>query len=136
MIGLLTIAPSIYIGIKYFDGKVVEKPYESGLTYNEDKKFISDNGLDLKILNNKKNGDNVVLEFVFDKNDGVSVADTSFFITRPASDQDLIQINTEQGADGAYKSNFSLKTMGNHILKMVSTINGKHVQIQKSFYIN
>lgn len=93
----MTIAPSIYVGIKYFDGKVIDQPYESGLTYDADKKFISDNGLGLTILKqDKKNGDSVEMQFSFDKKTDINLEETSFYIARPATEQGKIQINAEK----------------------------------------
>ncbi len=92
----MTIAPSIYVGIKYFDGKVIDQPYESGLTYDADKKFISDNGLGLTILKQDKNGDSVEMQFSFDKKTDINLEETSFYIARPATEQGKIQINAEK----------------------------------------
>ncbi|PLX69863.1 MAG: hypothetical protein C0603_02710 [Denitrovibrio sp.] len=136
LIGFLTIAPSIYVGAKYFDGKVVDQPYESGLTYNADKKFISENGLGLTIIKNAKTGNNVDLQFSFDKNKEVELGETSFFLTRPATNQEKIQIKVEKTVDGIYASAFELNTYGHYILKAITTANGKRVAIQKSLYIN
>ena len=136
IIGLITIAPSIYVGIKFFDGKVVEQPYESGLTYDADKKFISDNGLKLTILTNEKTDKDVKLAFSFDKNDNINIEETSFFITRPATNQGNIKLDAKIDKDGVYASAFKLENYGHYILKAITTINGKKIAIQKGFYIN
>ena len=135
LIGFLTIAPSIYVGAKYFDGKVIDQPYESGLTYNEDKNFITDKGLGLTILENIKTGDSLNLKFTFDMNADVKPKETTFFIARPATEQGKIQIDPEMGADGKYASVFDLNSYGHYILKAVTTVEGKTIAIQKSFYI-
>ncbi|MGD9808650.1 MAG: FixH family protein [Deferribacterales bacterium] len=136
LIGFMTIAPSIYIGIKYFDGKVVEQPYESGLKYDEDKKLIAENGLDLDVLSCVTTDNMVSLQFMLDKNSGADFTDPEFYITRPASDHEIQKLNTKMADEGVYETVVTLNTKGYHILKAKGKLNGQEVSLQKSFYIN
>jgi nitrogen fixation protein FixH len=136
LIGFITIAPSIYLGIKYFDGKVTDQPYETGLQYDTDKKFITDNGLELNILNMASQNGQVEMAFTIAMNEGAGMENTSFFITRPATAQGTISVETQKNAEGIYSTAFNIDTKGYHILKVVSRVNGKDVTLQKSFYIN
>jgi len=136
LIGFITIAPSIYLGIKYFDGKVTDQPYESGLMYDETNKFISDNGIGLDIMKQEKKGNLVSIEFALNCSDKVSVESTDFYITRPATDKEQILIEVNKTDDGKYASAFSLEHYGHYVLKAKSKINGKDILLQKGFYIN
>jgi len=134
-IGLLTIAPCIYVGVKYFDGKVTAHPYEAGLAYDENKKFINDNQLDLKILSTSKNGSEINISFTLESRPGTDINADSFIVSRPATDKDNIDIQTEQTADGVFKSAFNTDTYGHYILMADTTVNGRKVSLKKSFYI-
>ena len=136
LIGFITIAPSIFIGIKYFDGKVVEQPYETGLKYDEDKKLIADNGLDLDVLSCSSMNNVVNLQFILDKNSDVDLTEQEFYITRPASDHNIQKLDTKMADEGVYESVVTLNTKGYHILKAKGKLNGQEVSLQKSFYIN
>lgn len=134
-IGLLTVAPAVYTGIKYFDGKVTEHPYETGLKYDADKKFISENGLGIEVESCVRDGENVNLEFKLDGRN-VTVEQAVFYVTRPATDKNEINIKTMAKPDGQYASVFALPSHGYHILKAECRINGREITLQKSFNIN
>lgn len=136
LIGFMTIAPSIYLGIKYFDGKVVEQPYETGLKYDEDKKLVEENGLGLSVLNCNRMDKIVNLYFMLDKNEDVELSEAEFYITRPASDKEKVKLDTKMADEGLYQTVVTLETKGYHILKAIGKINGEQVSFQKSFYIN
>jgi len=136
LIGFITIAPSIWVGIKYFDGKVVDQPYETGLQYDEGKKLIKDNGLKLSVLDCTRSNDVIDIHFILDRNDSVDLEDTEFFISRPASDKGKVKLDTRMADEGVYESVVTLNTLGYHILKAKGKINGKEISLQKSFYIN
>lgn len=131
--GFLTIAPSIYIGIKYFDGKVTAQPYEEGLVYDAAKKLIEDNGLQISMLTCAKDGENALLEFSLE---GTRLENPVYQVTRPASDKDMFEIVPEERHNGLYASIFTVNAEGYHILKVTGTLEGRPVSIQKSFYIN
>lgn len=136
LVGFITIAPSIYVGIKYFDGKVTDQPYETGLLYDENRKFISDNNIGLNILNHTENGGQIILQFALNCAPEANVESAEFYVTRPATDKTLMAIPVEKEENGLYASVFSMDSKGHHILKAKSRINGKDIVIQKGFYIN
>jgi len=136
LIGFITIAPSIYLGIKYFDGKVTDHPYESGLLYDETKKFVSDNSIELDITKQEKMGQTVNIEFTLNYSDNVSMESSDFFITRPATNQGQIPITANEIGHKKYATVFSLDNYGHYVLKAKSKISGKDILLQKGFYIN
>lgn len=134
-IGFLTIAPSIYVGVKYFDGKVTDQPYETGLNYDADKKFLKDNGLEINIIDQQKNADKITLKFkISDKN--TSVDRVEFAISRPATNKDMKMIEADASSDGTYASVFTIDSEGYYVLMAKGTLKGKNISLQKSFYIN
>jgi len=134
-LGFLTVYPSVYVGMKYFDGKVTPQPYESGLKYDEDKKFIAENGLELQILDINNESDKSNLSFAFYKANGVKIENVRWSLTRPATNKDGI-ILTPENDGNKYEAAFETDAYGYHILKGEISVDGKVVSIQKGFYIN
>lgn len=132
----MTIAPCVFVGVKYFDGKVTDSPYETGLLYDENKQFISENGIEIDIFNHKKTDGKVFMEFALNCSENVNVESAEFFIARPATNKGQIKIQAEKNKDGKYASVFDLDKYGHYVLKAKSKISGKDLLIQKSFYIN
>ncbi|MDK2792311.1 MAG: hypothetical protein PWQ25_1174 [Deferribacteres bacterium] len=54
LLGFLLLGSSFYFGIKYFDGKVEEKPYEEASLYDMKREIVEKNHLSLEILNIEK----------------------------------------------------------------------------------
>jgi len=52
--GFLLLGSSFYFGNRYFDGKVVDKPYVEASLYDQKKKIVNDYSLSLEILNIEK----------------------------------------------------------------------------------
>jgi nitrogen fixation protein FixH len=134
-LAFLTIFPSIYVGIKYFDGKVTAQPYESGLKYDENKKFIEDNELSLQILNINTVSDESSISFNLKKKEGLDIENVKWFLTRPATNKDMISLAVTKDGQ-AYSTVFTTKSYGYHVLEALAVINGKEVHLKKGFYIN
>lgn len=135
LVGFLTIAPSIYVGIKYFDGKVTEKPYETGLEYDKSEEIIKDNGLTLENIRTVKNGDKISIEFALANTTGVAVTDEKFAVERPATNGDIVYI-TPTVDGGSYKAEFPAKGYGNFILEVRAKVAADEIALRKNFYIN
>ncbi|MCX7793854.1 MAG: FixH family protein [Thermodesulfovibrionales bacterium] len=70
IIGLGAVAGSIIVGRMVFDGKVVEKPYETGLIYDEIERAKSE--MELEILNPVfRKGENELLFMIKDRKGNV-----------------------------------------------------------------
>ncbi|ADD68312.1 hypothetical protein Dacet_1543 [Denitrovibrio acetiphilus DSM 12809] len=136
LIGFITIAPSIYVGIKYFDGKVTDQPYETGLKYDSDKQFIKENGLDLSIISQSRTDNIVNLNFTVKNAGEVALENIEFYLSRPATNKETLKLDAEPSTDGSYASAFSLDQHGYYILMAKSKVNDRVIRLQKSFYIN
>jgi nitrogen fixation protein FixH len=136
LIGFLTIAPSIWIGVKYFDGKVVDQPYETGLKYDENKKLIADNGMKLDVVKYSLSDEIVQIYFTLDRNEDAKVTDTEFYLTRPATDKGIVKLDVQMADEWLYSTSLALAEHGHYLLKAKAKIDGKDVMLQKSFYID
>lgn len=136
LLALITIAPSIYYGNKLFDGKVTEKPYETGLDYNKIKHIIEDNGLALADIKTAREGENVNVSFTLRMNEGTELDGLTFYIERPASTSGTQTLKAEAGDDGAYHGSFTTDGYGNFILEARAKVSGTEISFQNNFYIN
>ncbi|WP_277655783.1 FixH family protein [Seleniivibrio woodruffii] len=135
-IALLTIAPCIYLGVKYFDGKITESPYETGLEYDKSEKIIKDAGLALENIKAQKNGDKVFIEFAVANAGGVQLVPERFTVGRPASNQEQTELAPQTDANGLYKAEFSTSGYGNYVLELRAKVASDEVALRKNFYIN
>ncbi|MGE4266175.1 MAG: hypothetical protein AB7F25_01935 [Deferribacterales bacterium] len=123
------------MGIKYFDGKVTEKPYETGLEYDKCEKIINENGLALENIKTVKNGDKVSIQFAFANTTGVAVTDEKFVVERPATNGDIVYI-TPQTDGKLYKAEFPVNGYGNFVLEVRAKVAADEIALRKNFYIN
>lgn len=134
-IAFLTIAPSIYVGIKYFDGKVNDAPYENGLKYNETKNFINDNKLALSVVKIIQADGKVKVVYSV-ANDGETLINHTAVIARPAEEKDVVSVAPVFDETGAYTAEFASPKKGYYVLKAKFAYKGKDISLEKSFYIN
>lgn len=135
-IGICTVAPAFYLGITLFDGKVTDKPYETGLEYNKMKKIIKDDNIVINSIKTVKKDDKILMSFIFSHKDGVQLNDTKFFVTRPATDDGTVALSAVRQPDGTYRSEFKADGYGNFILQAQTTVAKEPVSVEKNFYIN
>lgn len=132
-IGFLTIAPSIYFGAKLFDGKVTEKPYETGLEYNKIKDIIEKNGFTITDISAKREAGTINISFKIRQNTSAVLENISFYVSRPASNQDVFKLDAVRDREG-YKASFSTTEKGNFILEVRAKVSGSDISFQKNFY--
>lgn len=83
--GFLLLGSSFYFGIKYFDGKVVERPYVEAAKYDEKNQIIEDHNLSLEVLHITKTDERYKLCFTINGNNIPSPFPiTKVEISRPA----------------------------------------------------
>ncbi len=136
LLALITIAPSIYYGNKLFDGKVTDKPYETGLDYNKIKHIIEDNGLALTNIKPAREGEKVSISFTMQMNEGTELDGLTFYVARPGSASGTKTLKADAGPDGAYHGSFETDGYGNFILEARAKVSGTEISFQNNFYIN
>lgn len=134
-IGLCTVAPAFYFGITLFDGKVTEKPYETGLQYNRMNNVIKEDDIVLDGIKTIKKDGNVLMSFAFGHKGGIKLDNAKFFVTRPATDKGTVALAAVRQPDGTYKSEFKQNGYGYFILQAQADASGEQISVQKNFYI-
>lgn len=133
VVGFLLLGSSFYFGIKYFDGKVVEKPYLEARKYDEKKKVIRNQNLSLEILQITRIDERYKLCFTIKGNDIPSPFPiTKVEISRPAGGEVItpeIQIKNKI-------CTLDLKLdKGFYIIEVFLKIKDE-ISLKKDFYIN
>lgn len=83
--GFLLLGSSFYFGIKYFDGKIVERPYVEATKYDKKNEIIKNHNLALEILHIDKKDEHYKLCFTINGNNIPSPFPiTKLLISRPA----------------------------------------------------
>jgi nitrogen fixation protein FixH len=102
LIGTAAVIGAVVVGIRTFDGTVVDKPYERGLSYDAVHHEKEVSGWNAEILNRDLTiGVNDILLSVVDRNDRpVTDVEVSVVISRPSSasyDKTYKTVATEKG---------------------------------------
>lgn len=114
IIALAATAVTIAVGMKIFDGVVVEKPYDAGLAWDETRRNKDALGWDLKLRNNLfKTGKNELTLEVLDRN-GRQLENAAVRVTtsRPSTwafDKTYRVVRT---ADGRFQADVDLPIFG------------------------
>lgn len=131
LLGFLSVIPAVVIGTKMFDGRVEAGTYEKGLAYDENRRIISDNAIELNVTRTEQTADGTSVYFNLG---GFRPENITAEISRPAG-REAIFAEPLAESDGYFLSLPSIG-QGNHMLKVVFDVDGKEVGIRKNFYIN
>lgn len=119
IIGLSAVIGSIIVGSMVFDGKVVDKPYETGLIYDEIQKVKSE--LRFEILNKEfKKGNNEAI-FILKDHLGRPKKDPQivFMISRPSTIRYDREVPLSYIGDGRYRAEVHFPFHGYWDMKVI-----------------
>ncbi|MGE4497842.1 MAG: FixH family protein [Deferribacterales bacterium] len=132
LLALITIAPSVIVGKKLFDGRVEDNSYEKGLVYDEMRSTVMEKGLKLTVKKIEQSDKNVVLDFSLG---GTYKPETmKAEVERPVGGGAL-ELNVAESGEG-YAVSAPRLEKGYHILKVTFAVDGKEVRLKRNFYIN
>ncbi|QAR32477.1 hypothetical protein EP073_03380 [Geovibrio thiophilus] len=132
LLALITIAPSVVVGKKLFDGRVEDNSYEKGLVYDDMRHTVMEKGLKLTVKKIEQTDKNVMLDFSLGGT--CKPADIKAEIERPVGGRTL-EVKPSESAEG-YTASLPALEKGYHILKVSFAVDGKEVRLKKNFYIN
>lgn len=134
IIGLSAVVGSIIVGRMVFEGKVVDKPYETGLRYDEIEKartlFV------FEILNKEfHRGDNDII-FTIKDTSGKVVTDTNviFALSRPSTTVYDREYNVNL-VGSRYMAKVNIPLKGYWDVRIRFTMEGKPVVLEKRVYV-
>lgn len=136
LIGLSAVVGAIVIGIKSFEGTVVDKPYETGLAWDSTEKEKASLGWKLELGTKRfKTNENVLLLNVFDK-EGKPLPDAeiSIKVSRPSTGAyDKVYVAPMQPG-GAYQALVQLPLFGHWDVKVQVKSEGKTVVFDEKIF--
>ncbi|MCD8493498.1 MAG: FixH family protein [Geovibrio sp.] len=132
LLAIITIAPSVVVGKKLFDGRVEDNSYEKGLAYDEMRDTVMEKGLKLTVKKIEQTEKNVFMDFSL----GGTYRPQSLKaeVERPVGGRTLEVPVTESGE--GYALSAPQLEKGYHILKLTFAVDGKEVRLKRNFYIN
>jgi nitrogen fixation protein FixH len=127
---------TIVIGIRTFEGTVVEKPYETGLQWDEIQKQRAQLGWNVTIGEGTfKTGKNELYVSVFDRdNRSVRNAELSILISRPSTRAYDRNYRAVSQGEGLYYASVDLPHMGAWDVTVNVNIGSNNCSFHKSIY--
>lgn len=134
IIGFGAVIGSIVVGQRVFEGKVVDKPYETGLAWDEMQRGKAELRADIKNTE-FKTGNNEIIFSISDK-DGKPLSNQSVKITvsRPTTTAHDQKYDASKQSDGYYHAAVKLNLYGYWDLKINIVRNGKSVTLEKRIF--
>ena len=136
LIGLGAVIGAVVVGTRTFDGTVVDKPYEQGLSYDAVHHEKEASGWNVQILNKElTSGSNDILLSVTDRN-GRPVTDTGVTVVlgRPSSSSYDRTYNAASTGEGTFKIAADLPLYGYWNAKIQITAQGKSIIFEKTIF--
>lgn len=136
LIGLSSVAGSILVGVRSFDGVVVGSPYETGLYWEKVIKESAATGWQVDILDASFTmGSNALAISVRDSNGKwLKDADMSITVSRPSTKDYDKSYKAELAADGLYRAIVSFPIYGYWDLKISILKEGRHAGFEKRIF--
>lgn len=135
IIGLSAVVGSIIVGRMVFEGKVVDKPYETGLRYDEMEKLRAE--LRLELINKEfHRGENEII-FLLKDSLGKPIAEPHliFIISRPSTTTYDREYQISFIDSGKYKVKVDFPLYGYWDIRVNLTRNHKPVILEKRIYV-
>jgi len=136
IIGLSAVIGSLIVGTAVFDGKVIDKPYETGLAYDEIENAKRE--LRFDVLNKElKKGRNEVFFTLRDHLDR-PIADPQmvFMISRPSTTRYDREFQYYYAGEGRYRAEVYFPLHGYWDIRLKLLKDWKPVIIEKRVYVN
>lgn len=134
IMGLSAVIGSIIVGRMVFEGKVVDKPYETGLRYDEIEKAKAELRFDL-LNSDFRVGENEII-FTLKDNAGRSVIDShiALIITRPSTGLYDRQYRVDLIEPGKYRTRINLLLQGHWDINIRFLYKGQPLDLEKRIY--
>lgn len=136
IIGLSAVIGSIIVGRMVFEGKVVDKPYETGLRYDEMEKAKEE--LRFELVNKKfHKGKNEIIFLLADSlGRPITEPHINFILSRPSTSKYDRGYQVSFIEPGKYKVKVDFPLYGYWDIKIQLTWNWKSVILERRIYVN
>lgn len=134
--GLTAVAASILVGRQYFDGVVVDRPYERGLDWDRVRHEREATGWQAEVENRSlKVGNNELILSVRDrKGNALAGAEVSITISRPSTKAFDREHKADMSADGLYRAAVFLPLYGYWDIKISILKGGEHADFESRIF--
>ncbi|HUO75970.1 MAG TPA: FixH family protein [Thermodesulfovibrionales bacterium] len=137
MVALAAVVTAVIVGNKSFEGIVVDKPYERGLSWDREQKERTESGLNIEIKNKTFTvGENDLLIQVTDR-EQKPVPDAILMLTvsRPSSSAYDRTYRFSGGEGGVYSAPVALPLYGHWDLRITIVRNGQNLLFPQKIFV-
>ena len=137
MVGLAAVVTTVIVGSRSFEGIVVDKPYERGLSWDKEQKERTESGLNIEIKNKTFTvGENDLIIQVTDR-EGKPVPDAVLMLTvsRPSTNAYDRTYRLEVAKGGMYSASVALALCGHWDLRITIVRNGQNLLFPQKIFV-
>jgi len=137
MVGLAAVVTTVIVGSRSFEGIVVDKPYERGLSWDKEQKERTVSGLNIEIKNKTFTvGENDLIIQVTDR-EGKPVPDAVLMLTvsRPSTNAYDRTYRLEVAKGGMYSASVALALYGHWDLRITIVRNGQNLLFPQKIFV-
>ena len=134
---LAAVVTTVIVGSRSFEGIVVDKPYERGLSWDREQKDRTESGLDIEIKNRIFTvGENDLLIQLTDR-EQKPVPDAILMLTvsRPSSNAYDRNYRLTESKEGMYGSSVELPLYGHWDLRITIVRNGQNLLFPQKIFV-
>ena len=137
MVGLAAVVTTVIVGSRSFEGIVVDKPYERGLSWDKEQKERTVSGLNIEIKNKTFTvGENDLIIQVTDR-EGKPVPDAVLMLTvsRPSTNAYDRNYRLKGARGGTYSASVALPLYGHWDLRITIVRNGQNLLFPQKIFV-
>lgn len=134
IIGLFAVIGSVIVGMMVFEGKVVDKPYETGLRYDELEKAKEE--LRFELLNTDFHvGSNDIIFILKDNLDkAITDSQLTLILSRPSTGLYDSEYKVDLIEPGRYRAKVNIPLKGHWDVKIRFLYKGQNLDLEKHIY--
>lgn len=137
MVALAALVATVIVGSRSFEGIVVDKPYERGLSWDREQKERSESGLNVAIKNKKLmvGRNDLVVEVTDREQKPVPDAELMLTVSRPSTNAYDRAYRLGAAKGGLYSASVELPLYGHWNLQMTIMRNGHKLLFPQTIFV-
>ncbi|MDI6801835.1 MAG: FixH family protein [Thermodesulfovibrionales bacterium] len=134
IIGFGAVIGSIVVGQRVFEGKVVDKPYETGLMWDKMQREKAELRVDIKNTEFKTGNNEIVFSISDKEGKPLSASSVKLTVSRPTTTAHDMEYKAFRQLDGYYHAAVKLNLYGYWDLKINIVRDGRSIMLEKRIF--
>ena len=137
VVALAAVVTAVIIGNRSFEGIVVEKPYERGLSWDREQRERTESGLNVAIKNKtfRVGRNDLVIEVTDGEQKPVLDAELLLTMSRPSTNTYDRTYRLGAGREGGYRAPVELPLYGHWDLQITIVRNGQDLRFLRKIFV-